>query len=251
MGSSGSKAIKDKYKTIQDVQKAIRTAGLESSNVIFGLDYTKSNAYTGERSFQGRSLHDVTIVNPYMEVIQILGETLEPFDDDHIIPTFGFGDVYTTDKSVFPFFPDKEPHGFQEVLERYKQITPGINMSGPTNFAPLIDKAVEIVKATKSYHILVIVTDGQVTNEKDTIRAIVNASNYALSIICIGVGDGPWDEMKKFDDKIPKRKFDNFQFVDFMKLRKVYSENFAPAFALHCLMEVPDQYKLIRKYGYL
>lgn len=31
----------------------------------------------------------------------ILGETLEPFDDDGAIPAFGFGDTFTRDHSVF------------------------------------------------------------------------------------------------------------------------------------------------------
>ncbi|KAK2947179.1 putative Mitogen-activated protein kinase [Blattamonas nauphoetae] len=251
MGASNSKAIADKYKNILDVQNDLRKNGLESSNLVFGIDYTKSNLYMGKDSFGGRCLHDVTVSNPYTEVIQILGETLEPFDDDHIIPTFGFGDAYTADKSVFPFYPDKEPHGFREVLERYVQITPGITMSGPTSFAPIVNKTIEIVKQRKGYHILVIVTDGQVTSEAETIEAIREASKYPISIVCIGVGDGPWDEMVKLDDRIKGRKFDNFQFVDFMALRRRFSENFPPAFSLHCLMEIPQQYKLIRKLGLL
>ncbi|KAG2314024.1 hypothetical protein Bca52824_017146 [Brassica carinata] len=35
-------------------------------------------------------------------------------------------------------------------------------------------------------------------------------SSYVMSIVLIGVGDGPWEELTKFDAKIPKHEFENF-----------------------------------------
>lgn len=113
-------AIADNYETFEELQSSLRRAGLESSSLIVAVDYTKSNTWTGEKSFQNRSLHYIDpegfIENPYQSVIRIVGRTLEAFDDDKLIPVFGFGDVKTGDKAVFPFNPDGRPcNGFQEV----------------------------------------------------------------------------------------------------------------------------------------
>ncbi|CAL5345319.1 unnamed protein product [Camellia sinensis] len=137
---------------------------------------------------------------------------------------------------------------------QFKIIQDGSNAAGPTSFGPIIEMAMTIVeKSGGQYHVLLIITDGQVTRSVDsehgqlspqgkkTVEAIVTASKLPLSIILVGVGDGPWDMMREFDDNIPARAFDNFQV-------KIMSKNVAQSrketeFALAALMEIPSQYK--------
>ena len=82
-------------------------AGLESSNLIVAMDFTKSNQWTGKRTFGGRSLHYLDpevpdAKNPYIQATEVIGRVLASFDDDNLIPVFGFGDSTTLDRSVFP-----------------------------------------------------------------------------------------------------------------------------------------------------
>lgn len=255
------RTILDQYENIEDVQEGLRKNGLESSQLIIGIDFTKSNEWSGKYSFGGKCLHhlDDNYPNPYQQAMAIIANTLSAFDDDNLIPCYGFGDVSTGSKAVFSFFPDDRPaNGLTGVSLRYRQVAPLINLAGPTTFAPLIRQAMRLVLESElQYHILVIIADGQVTPVcmEETVDAIVLASRLPLSIIMIGVGDGPWDQMVEFDDKLPKRTFDNFQFVNFgqvMAQASVYGDNLEKIeahFAVQALMEIPEQFAFIQKLG--
>ncbi|XP_077237523.1 E3 ubiquitin-protein ligase RGLG2-like [Tasmannia lanceolata] len=254
--------IADNYNSLEQVTKALELAGLESSNLIFGIDFTKSNEWKGSRSFNHQCLHRIgNTPNPYEQAISIIGRTLSGFDEDNLIPCFGFGDASTHDRDVFSFYQDERLCiGFEEALMRYRELVPHLKLAGPTSFAPIIETAVRIVEDSGGqYHILLIVADGQVTRspdagpghfspqQQDTINAIVKASEYPLSIVLVGVGDGPWDMMRQFVDNMPARAFDNFKFVNFTKIRArniptVLKEK---EFALAALKEIPSQYKAI------
>lgn len=246
------------YKDLNEVRTAIIKAGLEASELIVAVDFTKSNMWNGADSFSGLSLHDVShpsLENPYQKALRIVGSTLAAFDDDSKIPAFGFGDVETAPKGCFPFFSNRPCNGLDEVLSRYTVIASNIKMSGPTNFAPVIRKATEIVKKTSKFHVLIIVADGQVDQKADTVDAIVEASSYPLSIVCIGVGDGPWETMMKFDDDIPERRFDNFNFVCLPELERRFkglsAAQFEAEVARAALIELPDLYSSVRRLGLL
>ncbi|XP_074571908.1 E3 ubiquitin-protein ligase RGLG5-like [Curcuma longa] len=260
--------IADGFTSLQQVTEELAKSGLESSNLIVGIDFTKSNEWTGKNSFHGGSLHHVgTTKNPYEQAISIIGRTLSSFDEDNLIPCFGFGDATTHDHDVFSFYPGNRPcHGFEEALDRYREIAPFVRLSGPTSFAPIIEMAMTIVEQSGGqYHVLLIIADGQVTRsvdtetgrlspqEQKTVDATVKASKYPLSIILVGVGDGPWDMMHEFDDNIPARSFDNFQFVNFTEIMsKNAPESLKEAeFALAALMEIPLQYRATLDLGIL
>ncbi|URE20338.1 Copine [Musa troglodytarum] len=78
---------------IEHVTKALRAAGLESSDLIVGIGFTKCNEWTGKSSSGRRSLHDIgSVPNPSEQAISIIGRILSDFDDCSHIPCFGFGD---------------------------------------------------------------------------------------------------------------------------------------------------------------
>ncbi|KAG2579570.1 E3 ubiquitin-protein ligase RGLG2-like [Panicum virgatum] len=252
--------IGDDYHTLEQVTDALAHAGLESSNLIVGIDFTKSNEWTGRVSYNNRSLHAMgNTPNPYEQAISIIGRTLARFDEDNLIPCFGFGDTTTHDQSVFSFHHDNQPcDGFEQALARYRELVPQLNLAGPTSFAPIIETSIGIVDSSGGqYHVLLIIADGQVTRsvetgsgrlspqERETVDAIVKASDYPLSIVLVGVGDGPWDMMRQFDDNIPSRAFDNFQFVNFTQImsRPIPTSKKEAEFALSALMEIPEQFK--------
>jgi E3 ubiquitin-protein ligase RGLG len=113
----------------------------------------------------GQCLHSIRSgTNPYMTVMSIVCKTLSAFDDDHMIPAYGFGDTSARQTAVFSFASGNQPiHTLENVLKAYTALTQKVKLSGPTSFAPAIYQALHIVKNSGGrYHVLVIIADGQV-----------------------------------------------------------------------------------------
>lgn len=58
----GTLRIADNYSSLEQVTKALARAGLESSNLIVGIDFTKSNEWTGSRSYNRKAYIILEIV---------------------------------------------------------------------------------------------------------------------------------------------------------------------------------------------
>ncbi len=241
----------DEYKNLEQVEEALRKRGLESCNLAIAIDYTKSNEWQGWKSFGAKNLHyiseDINEMNPYEQVIRIIYRTLERYDDDKLIPVIGFGDINTGDRSVVSLKANNQPcTGLDDVLYSYAEFSRKVTMSGPTNLAPTIEYAINIVKRTGQYHILLIITDGNVDKVQETREAVIKASNYPISIVIVGVGDGPFDEMELLDDGLSERRFDNLQFVEWNKIIDGKKHPDA-AFAVTALQEIPAQLAAIKE----
>ena len=65
-------------------------------------------------------------------------------------------------------------------------------------------KSMEESQYNQKYNILLILTDGVIMDQEETIKQIVNASDQPLSVIIIGVGSADFDQMESLDaDKSP------------------------------------------------
>ncbi|KAF5915110.1 hypothetical protein HPG69_013380 [Diceros bicornis minor] len=91
------------------------------------------------------------------------------------------------------------------MVEAYQNCLPRVQLYSPTNVAPIISKVARMAVAEEhtgeasQYYILLILTDGVVTDMADMREAIVHASHLPMSIIIVGVGNADFTDMHVLD----------------------------------------------------
>ncbi|GAM22655.1 hypothetical protein SAMD00019534_058300, partial [Acytostelium subglobosum LB1] len=216
------------------------------------IDCTASNQSPTSPS----SLHykHPTVPNPYANAIVSVGNALAPYDFDGWIPTYGFGAVPPGRNDTSHCFPmnltqDPRARGVEGVLDTYYQNITRVELSGPTKFAPLIEKVrldVEMKQDNQKYTILMIITDGAINDMLDTVREVINAANHSpISIIIVGVGNANFDNMheldhdgKKLTDGLHEARRDVVQFVSMND----FKDKPFHLLAEEVLKEVPTQF---------
>jgi len=233
--------------------KELRQSGvLEDIEIIVAVDATRSNEMNGATTYGGRSLHDVHyrggMENPYATAMRFSTKFLQK-DTHGEVPLYYFGSEQANEKGGIHFVG--ECKGSQELQQTYINTISHQTLSGPTVFIPMIDEAVRRVSQTGKFHVLLILTDGMVQDEEEHYRALNRASKFPLSIVCVGVGDGPWDEMQRFDHKMPRgRVFDNFHFVQMSQILRndERTERIEEEFFYRSFMKIPHQYHDVKKH---
>ncbi|XP_066283169.1 copine-8-like isoform X2 [Branchiostoma lanceolatum] len=235
-------------------------------NFTVAIDFTASNG----QPTQPTSLHYINPygMNQYATALSAVGEIIQDYDSDKLFPAFGFGARTPPGYVVSHCFPlNGQPgnpycFGVAGIMEAYQWTLRQVQLFGPTNFSPVINHVARLASQSREggeYFVLLIVTDGVITDFEQTKEAIVNAATLPLSIIIVGVGNDDFEAMEILDGDEVRLSYrgrqaerDIVQFVPFRDYvdrqgNQVLSQ---ARLAKDVLAEVPDQLlSYMKKHG--
>ena len=226
-------------------------------NFTVAVDFTGSNGHPSDPS----SLHYINPSgdpNQYQTAIQAVGGIIQDYDSDKMYPALGFGARIPPEGKVshefFLTLDERNPYcsGIDGVMAAYNNSLYNVQLYGPTNFAPVVrhvSKFAHVYQNDPSnYFILLIITDGIITDLAETKKAIIAASTLPLSIIIIGVGSEDFEAMEELDSDDRLLRQDNMvasrDIVQFVELRQFIQSNGTwskEQLAREVLAEVPTQ----------
>lgn len=263
------RAKKKSYKNsgqlhLLSVKKEIKPSFLDYLKGGTQLNFTVAVDFTGSNGNPSspNSLHYINPYQPnqYVAAIQAVGEIIQDYDSDKLFPVLGFG-AKLPDGSVSHEFPvtfnaaNPYVQGIAGILDAYQNAIRRVQLYGPTNFSPVINHVSRFASSIRdgsNYFVLLILTDGEITDTRNTIDAIVNASHLPLSIIIVGVGNADFTAMNILDAD-EKRLCSNGKYaardiVQFVPFRDFMGGQYGgnaqisqAALAKEVLAEIPDQ----------
>ncbi|ESO82328.1 hypothetical protein LOTGIDRAFT_198063 [Lottia gigantea] len=225
----------------------------------FSIDFTASNG--DPKSVTSLHHNNQYRPSPYAIAIRSVGDIIKDYDTYKMFPALGFGARLPPNGVVsHEFALNGQPNspycqGIDGVLEAYHKTVQSVQLYGPTNFAPTINHVSKFASQAldgNDYFILLIVTDGIITDMPQTCEAIVQAAKLPMSIIIIGVGDADFEAMEVLDGDDVRlssngmyAERDIVQFVpmrDFMGQGQESKDELYARLAKEVLEEIPDQF---------
>ncbi|KAJ6650060.1 Copine-8, partial [Pseudolycoriella hygida] len=191
---------------------------------VVAIDFTASNGAPTDPT----SLHFIHAHRPnYYEIaLRSVGDIIQHYDRSQLYPAFGFGAKLPPTGNVSHQFPlnNNPSHPYcknvEEIRTHYLNRLYEVQLYGPTNFAPVINNTISIASQYqdgKHYFVLLIITDGIISDMHQTKHAIVSASALPISIIIVGVGDADFEAMDELDS-------DDFRLMSQVDLAKAVLE---------------------------
>lgn len=244
------------------------------------IDFTASNGAPTDP----RSLHYLSPQQPnsYEIALRSVGDIIQHYDSSKMFPAFGMHSILPLKSherklilSFFAGFGAKLPPngdvshqfplngnlthpyctGIDEIIIQYRNSLSKVQLYGPTNFSPVINNTIEIAKQFqdgKHYFVLLIITDGVISDMHQTMHSIINASKFPISIIIVGVGNADFEAMDVLDADDKRLNIDGRyaerDIVQFVPLNRFLESNGHSQFirsqadlAKAVLAEIPEQ----------
>ncbi|KAG2260095.1 hypothetical protein Bca52824_079389 [Brassica carinata] len=224
-------------------------------NFMVAVDFTASNG--DPRTPSSLHYNDPSgRLNSYQKAIVEVGEVIQFYDSDRRFPAWGFGGR-TADGHVSHAFNlngasyGDEVVGVEGIMSAYSSALANVALAGPTLFSHVVDKAAHIASQSLSqnspkYFVLLIITDGVLTDMAGTIDALVRASDLPLSVLIVGVGNTDFTQMEILDADKGRRlesstgRVATRDIVQFVPMKDVHSGQVSVVQAL--LEELPGQF---------
>ncbi|XP_045581544.1 copine-8 isoform X3 [Procambarus clarkii] len=227
-------------------------------NFTVAVDFTASNG--DPRTPNSLHYRQPGVDNQYSLAIKAVGQIIQDYDTDKLFPALGFGGRVPPDWKVsHEFFLNGSPdnpycQGVEGILNAYHHSIQTVGLFGPTNFAPVINHVAKFAHAHQdgnNYFVLLIITDGIISDLPDTRKALVHASSLPMSVIIVGVGQEDFSAMEQLDGDenrlSAEGKYAERDIVQFVELRRHFGKNgsnhqYSQArLAKDVLAEIPQQ----------
>ena len=217
-GNIGTLEIKYSCSKIISFEHFIKNGQI---NLDIAIDYTKSNRPPNVPN----SLHykEAKGGNDYEKVIKLFGKIISNYDYEQLFHVYGFGGIPPNSKEVSHCFninfndDNPEIETIENIIKYYRESLDKVILYGPTYLAPIIKKVMQGIKEElensiqeNHYHILLMLTDGIISDMKDTADCIVEASKLPLSIIIVGIGDANFKKLQILNEDDKQPMFNSF-----------------------------------------
>jgi len=206
------------------------SGGLELSLSV-AVDFTGSN---GDPRKPG-TLHYIDRIrgslNDYEKALTSVGSVIGKYDSDQQYQMLGFGAKYGgVIRHCFQLGSSTEVRGIRGMVDAYRNtFKSGLTMSGPTVLTEVINLAAAQARkqqqnksrlGQQAYQVLLILTDGAVSDVYQTKQAIKAAADSPLSIVIVGIGQEDFSTMQFLDDFAQQEGVrDICQFVEFRRYK--------------------------------
>ena len=206
-------------------------------NFSVSIDFTGSN---GDPKLP-TSLHhkSVSMRSPYTDALAPIFLIVQDYDTDKKFPAYGFGAKLLNGQysDQFPLNLDTQDPNMSDlnmILQNYWNCVDKVTLWGPTNFAPIIKTAVDqslqnqqMFNDKREYSVLLILTDGAISDMDNTMRQIARAQTAPISIIIVGVGSADFSSMELLDGDAGGNSFskvrDCVQFCSYKEVENMFT----------------------------